>query len=99
MQLAEALDVAKQVLLDKRVIIVTVLCLVYLEIVHYVVHYKKKPPKVRKSRITVAAAPKPAENSEGESSDEDDSSEASTAAASSAKTSSAKSAPASSTKK
>ena len=97
MQLAEALDVAKQVLLDKRVIIVTIVCLVYLEIVHYVVHYKKKPPKVRKARISVAPAPKPAQKTEGESSDEDDSSEAT--AASSTKTSSAKSAPASSSKK
>ena len=64
MQLAETFEIAKQVVLDKRVIIVTVVLLLYLSIVNYVIRYRKKPPKVRKAHLNLtssSAAKKPAD--------------------------------------
>ena len=92
MDFSAMFDIAKQVLLDRRVITVTVILLLYLALVNYVIRYKKKPPKVRRARPVVAApAAKPAEGQK--SSDEeagDDAGEKSNSKKSPAKSPSAK---------
>ena len=64
MDFSQLLQVCKQVLTDKRVIIVTIILILYVALVKYVVRYRKKPPKVRKAHIL--ASPKPQVSQEEE---------------------------------
>ena len=54
-----------KVMQDWRVIAIAVFVIFYISLANYVVHYKKKPPKVRRAR-PVAPAPAPAPAAEGE---------------------------------
>ena len=69
------LQLSKQVLLDRRVIFITILTLVVFSVANYVVHYRRKPPVV-KQRQRVVAAPAPAPEAQSdedvESGDEDE---------------------------
>ena len=76
MDFSAMFDIAKQVLLDRRVITVTVILLLYLALVNYVIRYKKKPPKVRRARpIAAAPAAKPAEGQKSSDEEADDDAE------------------------
>lgn len=83
MDFQEAFEIAKQVLIDKHIIIMTVVLLLYLALVNYVVRYRKKPPKVRKVHHKTPA-PKPAAISETEDTDEIDKASTQTAKSKSA---------------
>lgn len=66
------LEVCKKVLMDKRVIIVTIILILYVALVKYVVRYKKKPPKVRKAQINLDAKPSPSQETEETSGEEEE---------------------------
>ena len=92
MDFSAMIDIAKQVLLDRRVITVTVILLLYLALVNYVIRYKKKPPKIRRARpVAAAPATKSAEGQKGSGEESgDDADEKSTSKKSPAKSSAAK---------
>lgn len=75
MDFQEMLDIVKQTLLDKRVFVPAIFLFVFLMLVDYVVRYKKKPVKVRKTHISAAPAAKPATSSEENSESAADDSE------------------------
>ncbi len=58
-----------KVLTSREVIAVTVAVALYINVVNYIVHYRKKPPKPRKPRVKVEK-PKTSEGTDQE--DEDD---------------------------
>lgn len=68
MQLNETIEIVKQVVLDPRIIGTFIVLLLYMGIVNYVVHYRKKPPKVRKiktpKKTAAASAPEEGGNSQ-----------------------------------
>lgn len=58
-----------KVLTSREVIAVTVAIALYINVVNYIVHYRKKPPKPRKPRVKVE---KPKTNEGADQEDEDD---------------------------
>ncbi len=51
--------IAKEVIMDWRVIFITVALIIYISLANYVVKYRKKPPKVKGKPKPVAPAPAP----------------------------------------
>src|SRR5574344_1821339 len=102
MNLSESLDLARQVALDKRTIIVTIMLLLYLALVNYVIRYRKKPPKVRRTHLaaapaaeTASGAKKNAENKDEHNTNSDESENSSGQTGKQTSSSTSKSSPAS----
>ena len=67
MTLTELVDLLKKVFLSPEVIGVTVVIVLYINIVNYIVRYRKRPPAPKKKRV---AAPKPAKPAPAEGDEE-----------------------------
>lgn len=68
MDLKELINLCIEVLKDWRVIFITVLMILFIDLAKYVIRYRKKPV-VKKTKV--AAAPKPAETPKPEEGGED----------------------------
>jgi hypothetical protein len=71
--------IAKEVIMDWRVIFITVALIIYISLANYVVKYRKKPPKVKGKPKPVAPAPEP-QAAEGQTSSDGKSAPAAEAA-------------------
>jgi hypothetical protein len=69
MTLTELVDLLKKVFLSPEVIGVTVVIVLYINVVNYIVRYRKKPPAPKKKRV---ATPKPAKPAPTEGEEEGD---------------------------
>lgn len=61
MGISNIMGTVSAVLTNPTVIFATVVVILYLNFVNYVVRYRKKPPKIKKKKAVVVAAPTPAE--------------------------------------
>lgn len=73
MHVLSLLHIIRYVLTDKNVIIAAVGVLLYVNFAFYVANYRKKPPKVKKTRPV--AQPKPKPKAEEASDDEENADE------------------------
>jgi len=72
MTLLELADLLKQVFLSPAVIGVTVVIILYINIVNYIVRYRKKPPAPKKPHVARVKPVKPAPaEAEADEDDED----------------------------
>jgi hypothetical protein len=68
MTLDQLIELLIKVLTSREVIAVTVAVALYVNVVNYIVHYRKKPPKPRKARVKEE---KPKASEEADREDED----------------------------
>lgn len=71
MTLDQLISLLIKVITSREVIAVTVAVALYINVVNYIVHYRKKLPKPRKTRVKIEK-PKANEGADQEDEDDDD---------------------------
>ncbi len=72
MNLHQLISLLVQVLTSPAVIGVTIVIALYINIVNYIVRYRKQPPRIRKKILKAAPEPAPKKDEDGTDEDEEE---------------------------